>query len=151
MNLEKFQKTKLYNRYIIWQSFLKRNKKYLPLVFFLGGFGWDSLTLTRIDRMLDNVILLVYLLMVGVCILVIQFVQNGLIQKQKILKYQEWYPLALQFFLGGLFSGYVVFYFQSAALTKSWIFFGLLVVLLVANEFLEKRLKNHFLPVPLHQ
>ena len=137
MNQEKFKTTKLYHRYQFLQSFYKKHHKFLPVAFFFSGFGWDSLTLTRIDRILDNLILFLYLLLAGGCILLIQFLENDVIHNKRILKYQEWYPLALQFFLGGLFSGYVVFYFQSAAMTKSWIFFVMLLALLVANEFLE--------------
>ena len=39
-------------------SFLK---PVLPAFFFLAGVTYDSLTLTRIDRLLDNLILLLYL------------------------------------------------------------------------------------------
>lgn len=142
MNLKKIQ---ISSRYQKLEMFFKKYQKYLPVIFFFSGFGWDSLTLTRIDKMLDNVIFFAYLLLAGCCILLIQFVEKEIIRKEKIRKFKEWYPLALQFFLGGLFSGYVVFYFQSAALTKSWIFLGLLLCLLVSNEFLEKRLNNLYL------
>ena len=147
MNLEKIQNNERYQKI---EAFFKKYHKYLPVVFFFSGFGWDSLTLTRIDKIIDNVIFFVYILLAGSCILLIQFVENEIIQKEKILKFKDWYPLALQFFMGGLFSGYVVFYFQSAALNKSWIFFGLLLVLLIANEFLEKRLNNLYLVSALY-
>lgn len=150
MNREKFKETKLYRRYQAAVDLYQKYQKYFPVIFFFGGFGWDNLTLTRIDRMSDNIIFFLYLLLAGVSILLIQFVENGLIQKERILKYREWYPLALQFFLGGVFSGYVVFYFRSAALTKSWLFLGLLVILLVGNEFLEKRLNNLYLTSALY-
>lgn len=150
MNQEKFRSTKLYHRYQYLQSFYNKHQKFLPVAFFFSGFGWDSLTLTRIDRMLDNLILFIYLLLAGGCILLIQFLENDVIHNKRILKYREWYPLALQFFLGGLFSGYVVFYFQSAAMTKSWIFFVMLLALLVANEFLEKRMNNLYLAAALY-
>jgi len=65
-------------------------------------------------------------------------VEHNKIEKPFILKYQKWFPLALQFFLGGLFSAYVIFYFQSASFTKTSLFLGILVLLLTANEFLEK-------------
>ncbi len=63
--------------------------------------------------------------------------------------YKKWYPLAIQSLLGGLFSAYVVFYFQSASLTKTAVFFALLMALLVVNEFLEKRYANIYLQVSL--
>ena len=56
----------------------------------------------------------------------------------------------MQFFLGGLFSAYVIFYFQSASFTKTSLFLGILVLLLAANEFLEKRLRNLYLLIALY-
>lgn len=124
--------------------------KYQPVAFFIGGFLWDSFTLTRIDRLSDNLILLAYLFMLGFSIIFVNHVESDLIQNPFILKYRKWYPLAIQFFLGGLFSSYVVFYFQSAALTKNWLFLGILIILLFANEFLEKRLTNIYLQLILY-
>ena len=131
-------------------QFYQAYSKYLPVAFFIGGFLWDSLTLTRIDRMVDNLILLGYLLLLGFSIILVNRVENNLIHEQLILKYRDWYPLAIQFFLGGLFSSYVVFYFQSAAVGKNWLFLGILIILLFANEFLEKRLTNIYLQLTLY-
>ena len=55
----------------------------------------------------------------------------------------------IQFLLGGLFSAYVVFYFQSASFTKTAVFFALLLFLLVINEFLEKKYTNLYLQTSL--
>jgi hypothetical protein len=58
--------------------------------------------------------------------------------------------MASQFLLGGLFSAYAIFYSRSATLTSTAIFFVLLVVLLVGNEFLHNRLSNLRLLVSLY-
>ena len=58
--------------------------------------------------------------------------------------------MAVQFLLGGLFSAYAIFYSRSATLTSTAIFFALLVVLLVANEFLRDRLSSLRLLVSLY-
>jgi hypothetical protein len=131
-------------------QFYKSYSKYQPIAFFIGGFLWDSITLTRIDRLSDNLILLAYLFMLGLSIFLVNYVESDLIGNRFILKYKKWYPLAIQFFLGGLFSSYVVFYFQSAALTKNWLFLGILIILLFANEFLKKRLTNIYLQLILY-
>ncbi|NIT57769.1 MAG: DUF2914 domain-containing protein, partial [Aliifodinibius sp.] len=132
------------------KKFYSRFQKYNPVAFFFGGFTWDSLTLKRVDQLLDNIILLFYLILLGILIIIVSLVQNDRLQKPLILKYRDWFPLALQFFLGGLFSAYVVFYFKSASFTKTAIFLGILVLLLIANEFLEKRLTNIFLLISLY-
>ncbi|MFQ5605897.1 MAG: DUF2914 domain-containing protein [bacterium] len=132
------------------KSFYDQFKRFNPIVFFLGGFTWDSITLRRIDQLLDNFILLFYLLLLGMLIIVVSLVENDRIQNPFIVKYRGWYPLGLQFFLGGLFSAYVVFYFQSASLTRTAMFLGILIILLVANEFLEKKLTNFYLLIALY-
>ncbi|MFQ5708390.1 MAG: DUF2914 domain-containing protein [bacterium] len=131
-------------------SFYDGHKKSAPVLFFFGGFTWDSFTLKRIDRWLDNLVLLSYILLLGGLIVLVNLIDIGKIKNAFILKYRTWYPLGLQFFMGGLFSAYVVFYFQSASLSKTSLFVGLLVILLVANEFLEKRLRNLYLLISLY-
>src|SRR5205823_13215382 len=43
-------------------------KPFLPVVFFFAGVTYDTVTLTRIDRLLDNLILLFYLSLLGLLI-----------------------------------------------------------------------------------
>ena len=43
-------------------------KPFMRAVFFLSGVTYDTLTLTRIDRLQDNLLLLIYLLLLGVLI-----------------------------------------------------------------------------------
>ena len=132
------------------KSLYDRYKKYNPIAFFFGGFSWDSVTLKRIDQFLDNTILLIYLSLLGGLLILVSLIEHNQIRNTKILKYREWYPNALQFFLGSLFSAYVIFYFKSASLSNTAIYLGLLIALLVANEFLKDRLKNIYLLLALY-
>ena len=116
--------------------------KYVQAFFFMGGFVYDSLTLTRIDRLSDNLILLVYLLLLGLCIVLTGRIQLEKMQQSWILCHQKYIPLVIQFLLGSLFSAYVVFYVHSASWTKTAIFVVILIGLLVANEFLKDRANN---------
>jgi hypothetical protein len=130
-------------------SLYERHGKYLPLLFFVSGFLWDSLTLTRVDNLVDNLILLAYLLLLGLLIVLVNMTAAGAVRNPIIEKYRRFYPLGIQFFLGGLFSSYVVFYFQSASFSKTSLFLLVLVLLLVGNEFLENRLSNVHLQISL--
>src|SRR5207245_11280425 len=119
----------------------------LPVAFFLGVVPFDSVTLTRIDRLRDNLIMLLYLSLLGGLILlttradlgrattdetvVPENVKSFVNVKSLIARAQPHYPHAIQFLLGGLFSSYTVFYSPSASLTTTRIFFGLLIALLV--------------------
>ena len=131
-------------------AFRKRHARLEPAVFFFGGVAWDAATLNRIDAWFDNVFLLVYLAALGALILVAALVERGGLAQPWCLKYREWYPAAIQFFMGALFSSYTVFYFQSASLTSTSIFFVLLVGLLVANEFIHRRLLSLYLLFALY-
>jgi len=120
----------------------ERFQRIQPAVFFAAGFLWDSVTLTRIDRLVDNMVLLAYLLLLGALIVITNMTASGKIRSQRVQRFAKWYPMGIQFFLGGLFSGYVVFYFQSASMTRTSLFLVLLALLMVANEFLHDRLVN---------
>ena len=135
----KFEDSKLGQR---TTYFYDNYKRLLPLVSFTAGFTWDSVTLTRIDLWSDNLILLTYITLLGAMLVLVNFINDGVISRKWILNYQNWYPMGIQFFLGGLFSSYVVFYFKSAALTKNWLFIGFLIIILIGNEFIENRLAN---------
>lgn len=136
------------------------SKPFLPAVFFFSGVTFDSLTLARIDSLLDNLILLLYLSLLGALIILTARLDTrmgvgappaglggvpGLIARA-----QPYYPHAIQFLLGGLYSAYAIFYLQSASMTATAVFFGVLVALLVGNEFLHDRLSNLRLLVSLY-
>ena len=136
-------------------------KPFMPALFFLSGVTYDSLTLTRIDRLLDNLILLLYLVLLGVLIVLTGRVgiepPSDREQLTSFSPFTRWvlasrpyYPMASQFLLGGLFSAYTIFYSQSATLTGTAVFFALLIMLLVANEFLRDRLSNLRLLISLY-
>jgi len=136
-------------------------KPFMPPVFFFSGVAYDTLTLTRIDRLQDNLLLLIYLLLLGVLIVLTGRLGIEPAPDREVLKtlspFARWmlrarpyYPVASQFLLGGLFSAYAIFYSRSASLTSTAIFFALLVLLLVGNEFLHDRLSSLRLLVSLY-
>lgn len=136
-------------------------KPFMPAVFFASGVTYDTLTLTRIDRLQDNLILLLYLVALGFLIVVTGRLGVAAVEPSAIkphgssfarflIKGHAYYPMAIQFLLGGLFSAYAIFYSRSATLTRTGVFLGVLVLLLVANEFLRDRLSNLRLLVALY-
>ncbi|MEO6307884.1 MAG: DUF2914 domain-containing protein [Nitrospiraceae bacterium] len=136
-------------------------KPVMSALFFASGVTYDTVTLTRIDRLLDNLILLLYLVTLGFLIVLtgrlgVAAVEPSVIEPQGssfarfLIKARPYYPKAMQFLLGGLFSAYAVFYSRSATLTGTGVFLGVLVLLLMANEFLRDRLSNMRLLVALY-
>ena len=132
-------------------AFYNRHQRYVPALFFFSGVAWDSATLDRIDALFDTIFLLTYILVLGALVMTALFVERGDIKNPTLLKYRSWYPPAIQFFLGALFSAYFIFYLQSTSFqSESMVFLVVLVVLLVANEFLHNRLLNPYLLFALY-
>jgi hypothetical protein len=123
-------------------DFYHKYEKYSEMAIFGVGFIWDSLTMTRVDNMIDNVILLFYLILIATMIIFTLGRQYGRVPPQWMQKYERHFLYAMQFCFGGLFSSYVIFYFKSASWTRTQFFFLILVFLWIANEFLHHRLKN---------
>ena len=73
-------------------SLYRKYERFFPVFFFVAGFLYDSLTLTRIDQLLDNLILLAYLILAGGLILLIGLIDTGQIASPKILRFSKWYP-----------------------------------------------------------
>ena len=128
-------------------------KPYLPPLFFFSGVTYDSFTLTRIDRLVDNLLLLLYLALLGFLIVLTGRLGTSRPVPEDHVAMKPWFPrlllqarpyapMAIQFLLGGLFSAYTIFYWKSATFTGTAIFFCLLAALLVANELCRDRLSN---------
>ena len=139
------------------------NKPLVPVLFFLGGVTYDSLTLTRIDGLFDNLLLLLYVSLLGTLIILTGRIQMGQLWgphpiastpwwtiPNLLRRAQPYYVPALQFLFGGLFSAYAIVYFQSASWNTSAIFLGVVVIMLIANEFLRNRLSSLKLLVMLY-
>jgi hypothetical protein len=103
----------------------------VPAVFFVGGFVWDALTLSRVITSLDLVILLAYL--AGAATILVALARGVAFRGSKYLN------AVLQFFFGGIFSALFIFYFLSSSDLPGYAIVAVLAALLIANEFLESR------------
>jgi len=141
---------KVKDRILDSRAFVQQHQRFIPVISFFAGFTWDSVTITRIDAVSDNLIIGLYLILLGILIVLTLRSEQSRLEKPFLMKYSHLYPNGIQFFLGGLFSAYVVFYFKSASFTKTAIFLGLLVILLIGNEFLKNKLTNTYLIISLY-
>jgi hypothetical protein len=132
------------------KAFYHKYEQYSEIAIFGVGFLWDSLTMTRVDNMVDNVILLFYMIIIAVMIILTLRRQCGAEPPRWIQKIESKFLYAMQFCFGGLFSSYVIFYFKSASWTRTQFFFLILVCLWIGNEFLQQRLKNRELLAVLY-
>lgn len=128
-----------------FRAFIRKHKKSAPVIFFILGFTWDSLTLGSVDRLYDQIIICVYLLSLSVSLYLFNLADDDAWKETFLERFEDYFPLAIQFFIGGLCSAYVIFFFRSVSFTKTVSFFIILVVLLFANELLKKRISNKYL------
>ncbi len=128
-----------------FRKFIRKHQKYVPILFFIGGFIFDTLTLGRIDRTYDLVVLCLHMTCLTITMYLYNLADDGKWKNTILERYQEFFPLAIQFFFGGLSSAYVIYFSRSVSLSKTVSFFIILVVLLLANEFLKRRISNKYL------
>lgn len=120
-------------------EFVDRNEKILSWCAFVFGFAWDNITLGRVDRVVDLLILSSFLIVATLGMLLINYADNESKKPAWVTNISAWFPLMVQFSFGGLFSGLFVFYSRSGSLSAGWPFILLIVFLLVGNEFFRRR------------
>lgn len=121
------------------RNWYARYERPLSSASLLSGFVFTSLTLTRVDMLLENLWVIAHLLVVAVCIVWINLLENENQVEKDPLKMNFWLMNVLQFVFGGILSTFLVFYFRSADLSASWPFILMLVIAFWANESLKSR------------
>ncbi len=148
-------------------SGVQRVQRFVPAIAFLSGFGWDSLTLGKLVNPSDLLILFVYYAVAAFCLLLLSAFdgkcltnsgqplfervhQNALAIQVSKLRFKilnrSWSAATenrltyiVQFCFGSLFSALVVCYFKSSGSVGSLCLVALLALLLLLNEFFQKR------------
>ena len=122
------------------QSFYARIKGPFSSLSLVAGFVFDAITLTRVDEFWENFWVVGHLLIVTVCALLIHLIENEPGGEENPQKVHFWLVNIMQFFFGGIFSTFLVFYFRSGTIVSSWPFLALLAAAFIANE----RFKRHY-------
>lgn len=134
--------TKRFNQIL---SFVATHERKIGAGLFAFGFLTDLLTFTLLPLPYINIFFASYLLLVAVC----AFGAN-LIPKLN-LRDSWWkktlavlFPLGVQYALGGLLSGFVVFYAAHSVIAVSWPFILLLGAVYFGNEYFRKK-RDHLI------
>ena len=98
------------------------------------GFIIDNFTLTRIDKLGDNLILATHLLLSLSAIILTHLALREPGRFPRINKHAKFLFALMQFSFGGLFSGFVIFYTRSGAWLNAWPFLLLILGLMIGNE-----------------
>lgn len=116
------------------RALLLRLWPWLAPGFFVGGFAFDLVTMRRVDSLADNAILTLYLLAAAALLVLERRAWHGRATLPWVRDHRNLARLALQFFFGGLFNAYVIFYSKSASFGPSALYCAVLAGLMLANE-----------------
>lgn len=118
-------KAKIHSKY-------KKYEKYYPASFFVAGFLFDVVTLSRIDDPLSLIQQALYLVIIGVFLILRSLEYAGQFQSKFIVwKYNN---EIVHFLFGSLLSLYMLLYFKSSSFFVSFGFLIVIFSLFVANE-----------------
>ncbi|HEX4861331.1 MAG TPA: DUF2914 domain-containing protein [Rhizomicrobium sp.] len=117
-----------------WLAWIPRYERQLSAVGMLTGFATDNFMFRRIDLPNTQIIFIVYLCLAAVSILVLHSLNAHTDPEVPKPRWQSWLPFASQFALGGLWSGFLIFYTRSAVLLASWPFLLVLAAIFIGNE-----------------
>lgn len=114
-------------------SFLHRHERRLSTLVFVGGFVLDILTFSFLELPAVTILFSVY---VGVAALS-TITAHALMSSAKYSegKLALLASLIAQFTIGGLLSGFLIFYTKSATLSISWPFLLLVALVFLGNEY----------------
>lgn len=115
-----------------------------PLIFFVGGFLLDILTLGRVDDHFNIATFFIYLALSFYGLYLVMIVQQGEVTLPENKIFQLYYRYNNEVFhycQGALLSAFTLIFFKSASISSSFLFMFLLVGLLLANEvpFLQRQ------------
>jgi hypothetical protein len=121
-----------------------RYRTVLTPAYFLIGFsiGYGN---RRIDLWEEQIILLTHLALAAVCLVVYHQFRSGRLQNSAHRVYLNWYRGFGFFFIGGLFTRHVTYFFQSSAGIKSAAFITALFLIVLLGEALKRKIPDWYL------
>lgn len=132
---------KLFTKVIEHKAISRVKRHWLTLAFFFG-FLLDSITLSSVEQLFDNVVLATYVVL---AMLSLSWLYASLSERlpEKISTLGKKYaPVVVQFSFGGLLSGMLIFYGRSGDLWVSWPFILMILVVIYYNETIKDRAKR---------
>lgn len=118
-------------------EFLGRYRAHLSAASMVIGFISDNLLLSRVDLPGTQALLAGYLLMAGAGLLLLHAAETRS-GKGFLKRWRNLFPPLIQFALGSIWSGLLVFYGRSAVIASAWPFLLLLAAIFIGNELFHR-------------
>ena len=119
-------------------SWIKKHERHLSAGAMVAGFIFDNFFFERIDLASTHIIFLANLFLASLAILLGHALEVPGRTSRLLARIRSLAPIAGQFAVGGLLSGFLIFYARSASLGQSWLFLLLLALAFIGNEALKK-------------
>ena len=119
-----------------------RYESHLSALAMLAGFAVDNVFFKRIDIPYTQALFTAYIVVAAACIVFMQAFEARAVPERAPPKWRVIFPVLAQFSLGGLWSGFLIFYGRSATMAASWPFVALLVAILIGNEVFRRHLSR---------
>jgi MFS family permease len=119
-------------------AFIARHERSLSAASMVGGFAFDNYAFRRIDLPNTQAVFIGYLALAAISMLILHVLAERAARGKEWPRWRALLPFATQFALGGLWSGFLVFYSRSAVLTASWPFLLVLLAIFIGNEIFKK-------------
>jgi hypothetical protein len=125
----------MFRRIFAW---INKNERRLSAGAMVAGFVVDQVFFGPVDQVTTQVVFLSYIAISVASISLLHMIERRADSGIARPRWRSVLPVATQFALGGFWSGFIVFYGRSAAVSASWPFLLLLGAILIANEILKK-------------
>ncbi len=119
-------------------GWVKLHERSLSAFGMVAGFVTDNLLFRRIDLPNTQAIFAAYISLAAGSIAGLHFLERRAREGKMYARWRALLPMATQFALGGLWSGFLVFYSRSAVITKSWPYLAVLTGFFICNEVLKR-------------
>jgi len=117
-----------------WLAWIPQYERQLSAAGMIAGFVTDNFMFRRVDLPNTQFIFIAYLAVAALSILILHVINAHSDPDKPRPRWQSMLPFASQFALGGLWSGFLIFYTRSAVLIASWPFLVVLGAIFIGNE-----------------
>ena len=119
------------------RTFVGQHRGHLSAASMVTGFACDNVLLGRVDVPTTQTLLGAYIVVAAFSIALLHFIEaRG--EVAMLFRWRNLLPLAIQFSLGSVWSGLLVFYSRSAVFAASWPFLLLLLAIFIGNEVFNR-------------
>jgi len=114
------------------------HERHLSALAMVAGFIADNLLFERVDLLQTQLVFAAYTAICFIAIPLLHWLEERAEHGKPAPRLRLLLPFAIQFALGGFWSGFVIFYGRSADLGASWPFILFLFAILLASEYFHR-------------